>query len=435
MKTETVVENGFKKTGIRLIPEDWKTVKLGDVAEISSGGSAPQGDNYFNGKNPFIRVQHIDREGDKVIKWDLITDDAVKKYKLKIYPKGTIVFPKSGASIYLEKRAMLPIDTYIVSHLCAVISNDKNVNQKFLFYELRNIELSKDKADGYPTLNLSEVKNVKVIIPSLSEQQKIAFVLSKIQQAVEQQHKIIETTRELKKSLLNKLFTEGLHGEEQKETEIGLMPKSWGVVKLGEFKELITKGSSPRWQGFNYCDRGIIFVRSQNVGFGELLLNDIAYLPIKFNEKEKRSIIKASDILINLVGASIGRAAVATSNIEGGNLNQAVAIVRLKPSYFVPQFLMYYLLTDNGQRQIHLNKKEIARANISLQDVNNFIVPKPEGSEQVEIVNFLSSLDKKLSQADARKQALRALFRTMLNQLMIGRIRVKDLDIEVQNNV
>ncbi len=435
MKTETVVENGFKKTGIRLIPEDWKTVKLGDVAEISSGGSAPQGDNYFNGKNPFIRVQHIDREGDKVIKWDLITDDAVKKYKLKIYPKGTIVFPKSGASIYLEKRAMLPIDTYIVSHLCAVISNDKNVNQKFLFYELRNIELSKDKADGYPTLNLSEVKNVKVIVPSLSEQQKIAFVLSKVQQAIEQQEKIIETTRELKKSLINKLFTEGLHSEEQKETEIGLMPKSWGVVKLGEFKELITKGSSPRWQGFNYCDRGIIFVRSQNVGFGELLLNDIAYLPIKFNEKEKRSIIKANDILINLVGASIGRAAVATSNIEGGNLNQAVAIVRLKPSYFVPQFLMYYLLTDNGQRQIHLNKKEIARANISLQDVNNFIVPKPEGSEQVEIVNLLSSLDKKLSQADARKQALQALFRTMLNQLMTGRIRVKDLDIEVQSNV
>lgn len=234
---------------------------------------------------------------------------------------------------------------------------------------------------------------------------------------------------------MNKLFTEGLHGEDQKKTEIGLMPKSWRVVKLGEFKELITKGSSPRWQGFNYCDRGIIFVRSQNVGFGELLLNDIAYLPIKFNEKEKRSIIKANDILINLVGASIGRAAVATSNIEGGNLNQAVAIVRLKPSYFVPQFLMYYLLTDNGQRQIHLNKKEIARANISLQDVNNFIVPKPEGSEQVEIVNFLLSLDKKLSQADARKQALQALFRTMLNQLMTGRIRVKDLDIEVQNNV
>lgn len=435
MKTKEVIENGFKETEIGLVPEEWKTVKLGDVAEISSGGSAPQGDNYFNGKNPFIRVQHIDREGDRVIKWDLITDDAVKKYKLKIYPKGAIVFPKSGASIYLEKRAMLPIDAYIVSHLCAVISNDKNVNQKFLFYELRSIELSKDKADGYPTLNLSEVKNVKVIIPSLSEQQKIAFVLSKIQQAIEQQDKIIETTRELKKSLMNKLFTEGLHGEDQKKTEIGLMPKSWRVVKLGEFKELITKGSSPRWQGFNYCDRGIIFVRSQNVGFGELLLNDIAYLPIKFNEKEKRSIIKANDILINLVGASIGRAAVATSNIEGGNLNQAVAIVRLKPSYFVPQFLVYYLLTDNGQRQIHLNKKEIARANISLQDVNNFIVPKPEGSEQVEIVNFLLSLDEKLSQADARKQVLQALFRTMLNQLMTGRIRVKDLDIEVQNNV
>ena len=145
MKAKEVIENGFKETEIGLIPEDWEIVKLGDVAEISSGGSAPQGNNYFNGKNPFVRVQHIDRESVRLIKWDLITDDAVKKYKLKLCPKGAIVFPKSGASIYLEKRAILPIDAFIVSHLCAVISNDKNVNQKFLFYELRNIELSKDK--------------------------------------------------------------------------------------------------------------------------------------------------------------------------------------------------------------------------------------------------------------------------------------------------
>jgi len=430
MKTETVVENGFKKTGIRLIPEDWKTVKLGDVAEISSGGSAPQGDNYFNGKNPFIRVQHIDREGDKVIKWDLITDDAVKKYKLKIYPKGTIVFPKSGASIYLEKRAMLPIDTYIVSHLCAVISNDKNVNQKFLFYELRNIELSKDKADGYPTLNLSEVKNVKVIIPSLSEQQKIAFVLSKIQQAIEQQDRIIETTRELKKSLMNKLFTEGLHGEEQKETEIGLMPKSWGVTSIGEI--------APFQGGFafksqEYHKAGVRLFKIANVSFGKVIWEDISFLPEEYLTEYDEYILSEGDIVMAMTRPIVSGGIKVTklSKVDCPCLlNQRVG--RFQPATMInPDFLYQFLFTENFVNHILYGAGGSQQPNISANKIEECLILLPTLPEQKEIANILLNVDKKLSQAESKKQTFQALFRTMLNQLMTGKIRVRDLDVEV----
>src|SRR3990172_2437161 len=125
-----------------IIPDDWDIKILGDIADVSSGGSAPQGDKYFNGENPFVRVQHIDQDSDSIIRYDLITDEAVKKYKLKKYKSGTIVFPKSGASIYLEKRAVLPVDAYIVSHLCAVSSVKDEVDQEFLFYSLKQIPLS-----------------------------------------------------------------------------------------------------------------------------------------------------------------------------------------------------------------------------------------------------------------------------------------------------
>jgi type I restriction enzyme S subunit len=406
MKTKAVIENGFKKTGIGLIPEDWKTVKLGDVAEISSGGSAPQGDNYFNGKNPFIRVQHIDREGDKVIKWDLITDDAVKKYKLKIYPKGTIVFPKSGASIYLEKRAMLPIDAYIVSHLCAVISNDKNVNQKFLFYELRNIELSKDKTDGYPTLNLSEVKNVKVIIPYLLEQQKIAFVLSKIQQSIEQQDKIIQITKELKKSLMNKLFTEGLHGEEQKESEISLIPKTWNIKRLGEIATLQRGKDLPKYE----FKEGNIPVIGSNGCIG-------------YHNKA----IKQGPGVITGRSGSIGK----ITYIEGSYWPHNTALY-VKDFHDNEPLFVYYLL-----HRLDFNKY---KTGVSVPTLNrNFIhaalLPVPPKKEQVEIANVLFSIDKKLTQVESRKQTLQALFRTMLNQLMTGKVRVKDLDFEVKENV
>lgn len=86
---------GFKITEIGPLPEEWEVVKLGDVAKISSGGSAPQGDEYFKGEKPFIRVSHIDNEDCVIKEYDLINDKAVQDYKLKLFPKGTIVFPKS----------------------------------------------------------------------------------------------------------------------------------------------------------------------------------------------------------------------------------------------------------------------------------------------------------------------------------------------------
>lgn len=86
------------------------------------------------------------------------------------------------------------------------------------------------------------------------------------------------------------------------------------------------------------------------------------------------------------------------------------------------------MLTQRGQKQIHLNKKEIARANISLQDVNNFLVVRPEMEEQEEITKILLSLDTKFTQAQSRKQALQGLFKSMLQLLMIGQVGVKDID-------
>jgi type I restriction enzyme S subunit len=402
MKTKAVIENGFKETEVGLIPEDWKIVKLGDVAEISSGGSAPQGDNYFNGKNPFIRVQHIDREGDRVIKWDLITDDAVKKYKLKIYPKEAIVFPKSGASIYLEKRAMLPIDAYIVSHLCAVISNDKNVNQKFLFYELRNIELSKDKADGYPTLNLSEVKNVKVIIPSLSEQQKIAFILSKVQQSIEQQDKIIQITKELKKSLMNKLFTEGLHGEEQKESEISLVPKTWNIKRLGEVATLQRGKDLPKYE----FKEGNIPVIGSNGCIG-------------YHNKA----IKQGPGVITGRSGSIGK----ITYIEGSYWPHNT-VLYVKDFHDNEPLFVYYLLHRLDFKKY---KTGVSVPTLNRNFIHAALLPVPPKKEQVEIANVLFNIDKKLAQVESRKQTLQALFKTVLNQLMTGKVRVKDFDFEV----
>ena len=162
--------------------------------------------------------------------------------------------------------------------------------------------------------------------------------------------------------------------------------KAWPVRTVRDVTSIVTKGSSPNWQGFDYCEDGILFVRSQNIGWGKLDLSDVAHLPVGFNHKEKKSVLKARDVLLNIVGASIGRAAVATSEIQGGNVNQAVAVIRCKQETMLPEFLMVYLLSSATQALIHSQKVDVARANFSLEDIKQMPVPVPSLAEQTRIV-------------------------------------------------
>ena len=407
--------NGLKQTELGTLPEDWEVVRLGEVADISSGGSAPQGEGYFSCRNPFIRVQHIERKNDRIVKWDLITDDAVKDYNLKLYPKGTIVFPKSGASIYLEKRARLPIDAYIVSHLCAVISNNDKVNQDFLFHGLKNIELSKDKADGYPTLNLSEVKNVKIPLPPFPEQKKIAAVLSAVQEAKEKTEQVINATKELKKSLMKHLFTYGAVSVQEaenvplKETEIGLIPEHWEVVRLGEVFKLTSGKTRPK--------------NLKQIKYGEFLY------PVYGGN----GIMGYSDkYLINYTTIILGRVGEYCGSVHISKNKSWVSDNALYAKEFLYEdFDIYFLAASIKMLDLNRLKNIGGQPLISQSIVYSQSIPLPPLPEQQKIASILSAVDEKIQAEENKKKALEDLFKTLLHNLMTAKIRVNLLEIPV----
>lgn len=163
------------------------------------------------------------------------------------------------------------------------------------------------------------------------------------------------------------------------------IPENWCWCRLGELTEIITKGSSPSWQGINYVDEGILFVTSENVGDEELLLSKRKFIEPKFNEIQPRSILQKGDLLTNIVGASIGRTAIFDLDIKNANINQAVALIRLKNK----QLNSYILKVLNSRtiiEQMTDNTVNTARANISLTTVENFKIPLPPLAEQKRIV-------------------------------------------------
>jgi type I restriction enzyme S subunit len=418
---------GFKMTELGPLPEEWEVVKLGDVAEVSSGGSAPQGDEYFNGSKPFVRVSHIDNEDYTIKRYDLISDKAIQDYRLKLFPKGTIVFPKSGATIYLEKRAMLPIDAYVVSHLCTVLSKREDLSQCFLFYVLRNLKFAKEKADGYPTLNISEIKQILIPLPPLPEQRKIAAVLSAVQEAKEKTEVVINAARDLKKSMMSYLFTYGpvsLPEAENvllKETEVGMIPEEWEVVKLGDVAEVSSGGSAP--QGDEYFNGSKPFVRVSHIDNEDYTIKRYDLISDKAIQDYRLKLFPKGTIVFPKSGATIYLEKRAMLPIDAYVVSHLCTVLSKRED--LSQCFLFYVL-----RNLKFAKEKAdGYPTLNISEIKQILIPLPPLPVQQKIASILSAIDQKIEAEEDKKKALEDLFKTLLHNLMTAKIRVNNLEV------
>jgi type I restriction enzyme S subunit len=240
-------ETEFKKTEMGEIPRDWEIRELKDIAKIESGGNAPQEEKYFlNAKYPFIRVKHLNT--DKYISdYDLINEEAVRDYNLKLFEKNTIVFAKSGESINLGKYNIIPFDAYIVNHL-AVIKNIQNLSEiDFLFYVLIAFDrfVEKDIAGTtLPYLKITDIEKKKIFYPPLSEQSRIATVLSWFDDLIEVKRRQNEILEKTAIAIFKSWFIdfEPFKNEEfVYNEELGKeIPKGWEVKKIIDFSNIVS---------------------------------------------------------------------------------------------------------------------------------------------------------------------------------------------------
>jgi type I restriction enzyme, S subunit len=213
-----------------------------------------------------------------------------------------------------------------------------------------------------------------------------------------------------------------------KDSPLGKIPGDW-EVKIGEeISDKITKGSSPNWQGFQYQAEGVLFVTSENVRDGYLDVAEPKYLPFSFNDKLKNSVLKKGDILINIVGASIGRSCI--YNIEKvANTNQAVCIFRTKGT-MVREYISYFLQSPKSIEKLLSTQSDSARPNLTLEDLRSFHFLLPPLPEQKAIAHVLGSMDKainKNNQLIAQKELQK---KWLMQNLLTGKIRLNKFEKE-----
>ena len=208
-----------------------------------------------------------------------------------------------------------------------------------------------------------------------------------------------------------------------KRTEIGVIPENWEVRRGFEITDLIGKGASPRWQGFDYADHGMLFVTSENVRDGYLDISNPKFLPLAFHEKLRRTQLGQNDILVNLVGASIGRSCRITQDIGAANVNQAVAVFRLRDLRSAP-FMEYFFQAPTTIKRILDMQADAARPNISLGNLRQFSIPFPPLPEQHAIAEALGDVDALLGVLTRFIAKKRDLKQAAMQQLLTGQTRL-----------
>ena len=208
-----------------------------------------------------------------------------------------------------------------------------------------------------------------------------------------------------------------------KDSSLGIIPKEWEVKRLGELCTKIGSGVTPRGGQNVYLSQGRPFLRSQNVANGYLLLDDVVFIDEITHQKQKSTEIELDDVLLNITGASIGRSAVATSEIVGGNVNQHVCIIRLKDktlSYYICAFLLSYI----GQKQIDSYQAGGNREGLNYDQIASFKIFIPSSKEIIQIWNFLSLWDTAIEKQSELIEKLKLRKRALMQQLLTGKKRL-----------
>ena len=422
-------ENNFKQTEIGLIPEDWEVVRLGDII-VYKKGKKPRmlSDKWEYGFLPYLTAEFF-RTGkpDKFV-------NVRKEAGIEIVNPDDVVLIWDGSK---AGDTFTGLKGVLASTMIKIdVRNEYKVSKKLIYYFLKtkfDILNTKTTGSTIPHVSKTVFENLPVPLPPLSEQRKIVRVLDKIQQAIELQDRIIEQAERLKKSLMQKLFTEGLYGEEQKETEIGLIPKSWEVVKLGEVTNIKTSTSSPT------LIKEYITSRPTNSEIAKILYLKVADLNLPINTTyiiESKEIIYAPREVIDhfnvvppfsIIFPKRG-GAISTNKKRITRFYSLIDpnLAAVTPSKAINIIFLYYwfitfdLLTITDRSPIpQLNKK----------DIEQIRIPLPPLEEQKQIAHILSTIDKKIEIEQKRKQVLKALFKTMLHKLMSGEIRLKEVEI------
>ena len=345
------------------------TLHLGDICNVSTGQSAPQEADAFGAEgHPFVRAGSLETlvAGSSENSLEKISLTNAQRYRLKLFPAGTIVFAKSGMSAKLGRVHMLTQPCYVVSHLATI--EPGRVNGRFLFHWfVKNSPSELIANDAYPSIRTSEIKALEIRLPLIEEQKRIAVILDKAGGLLRKRQQAIRLADDFLRAVFLDLFG-----------DLQANPKKWDSVPLGE---LIQEGPT---NGL-YCPSdmygsGTPILRIDGFYDGRLL-PDYEFKRVRIDEKtQKRYDLRKNSIVVNRVNSRefVGKAAYVgklgePTVFESNMMNLTLDPERVDHVFIVEQMRLPYI-----RAQIATARKDaVNQSSVNQDDIRNLTVRLP----------------------------------------------------------
>ncbi|GAB1347971.1 restriction endonuclease subunit S [Ignavibacteriales bacterium] len=388
-----------------------KILKLEDLAEVTAGQGAPQESSAFSETgNPFIRAGNLEEllvTNDEYASCDLIDPTVAQKYKLKLFPKNTIVFAKSGMSATKGRIYSLMNDSYIVNHLAIAICNPNLIDHSFLKYYLVAFPPSRlIKDSAYPSISLNDIKQIEIPLPPIEEQHRIVKILDQAQLLIEKRKQAIAYLDDYVKAVFLDMFGDPVSN-----------PKGWEVKSIQAISHKITDGEhlNPTFSegGIPMIMAGHVLESGVDTKSARKVSSELGRVFRKKCNPEK------NDLLLVSRGATIGRLCrVATSEL----FCLMGSVILIKPNHDIVNsaYLSELLKHPRMYSKLFNSSGSSAQQAIYLKDIKKLDCVIPPIEDQRDFEMIVREVDTIKQKMESQLEELENNFQAQLQRAFRG---------------
>lgn len=407
-----IYENGYKKTEVGVIPEEWEVSPLADICDILDYKRKPiKASERKAGKFPYYGASGI-------IDW---VDDY-------LFDNELILLGEDGANLMTRNSPL----AFRVSGKCWVnnhahvfqIASNRRDNIDFVTMVLESKDYLKIVVgSAQPKITQEQCAAISLQRPPLHEQKKIADILSTVDEHINETESLIEKTKTLKQGMMQRLLTKGIGHTEFKDTEIGRIPVVWEVVPLASIAKIINGDRGRNYPSKNdMMGSGIPFVNAGHLVNGRIDFASMNYISDeKFRHLSSGKFCKGDTIYC--LRGTLGKNALVTSDIYGAI---ASSLVIFRPNEKICSYYLYYFC--NSDLELFQRSKidtGSAQPNLSAENVGRYSLPLPPLHEQHKIASILTTIDDQIDTYQTKLSSLTHIKTGLMQQLLTGKIRVK----------
>lgn len=407
----------------KVVPEGWSIRKLDGKIKILSG--FPFKSEFFTNDPEYmgiIRIRNLDKQNLETF----YTDDFEEQY---IVTKGDVLIGLDGDFNIVKWKSA---DALLNQRVCKIKAKDNSgFDTDFLFQSLKEDLLKIHATTGATTvkhLSVKDIRGIEKAYPPLPEQQKIATILSSVDNVIEKTRTQIDKLKDLKTGMMQELLTKGIGHTEFKDSPIGRIPVSWEVKALGELIGSVEGGVSVNGENRekNYNEIGVLKVSSVFKG-GFLPEEHKAVVPEDINRVRVNP--KKDHILFSRANTPqlVGESAYIEKDYYDLFLPDKLWMINIKNREMISaRWLSYTLCSSRVRAAISdmATGSSGSMKNISKSGLLSLKVPTPSFLEQVEVSQSLRSIDISIIRFKKRLDEFSGLKSALAKDLLTGRVRV-----------